>query len=406
MRWGMLGAFLIWSSLAAAQADPPPESAGSVTIRSVVAAAWERSAASRATEARRDLSQARRSAADGWMAGPPSLTLLHTTDRPNRNDGAREVEAELEVPLRTPGVRAAGAATAEAEATLIEGELAAARLRLAAEVREAIWSLRLARTEIDANERRVAQADALATDVERRVRAGELARVDANNARAAVLVAKAALAEAVARMQREQGVYVALTGNAPVPADTESLTASGGDFDAHPLLIAARDTADLARARLHEASTATRDHPELILGVKRERGDFGERYANTTSVGVRVPFGSEARNRPLIGAANAEVIEAETTTTLLRERLHAETEAARTELEQAQKAEAFAAERARLAADSRQLLAKAFELGQIDLPARLRAENEAFEADLAFSRARLESGRAVSRLKQAYGLLP
>lgn len=405
MRWGMLGALLISSSLSAGQAEPRPDGDGSVTIRSVVAAAWERSAAARATVARRELAQARRSAADGWMASPPSLTLLHTTDRPNRNDGARELEAELEVPLRTPGVRAAGAAAAEAEATALEGDLAAARLRIASEVREAIWSLRLARTEVEANERRVAQAEALAADVDRRVLAGDLARTDANNARAAVLVAKAALTEAVARMQREQALYVALTGLAHVPQDVESAPATT-EIDAHPALIAARGTADLARARLHEASTATRDNPELILGMKRERGEFGERYANTTSVGVRLPFGSDARNRPLVGAANAELIEAEATATLERERLRAEVDAARAEIEQAKQVEMFASERARLATDSRQLLIKAFELGQIDLPTRLRAEIEAFDADLALSRARLETGRATSRLKQAHGLLP
>ncbi|MCM2312996.1 MAG: TolC family protein [Steroidobacteraceae bacterium] len=401
----MLLAIAISSSLAAQQPDSRPGGDGSVTLRSVVAAAWQRSAASRATEARRELADARRNAAGGWMAAPPSLTLVHSSDRLNRNDGMREVEAELEVPLRTPGVRAAGAATAEAEAAALEGDLASARLRVAAEVREAVWSLRLARNELDANERRVAQVEALAADVERRVRAGDLARVDTNSAQAAVLVAKAALAEVAARVRREQGLYEALTGVAQVPADTEPAPTTG-DLDAHPALIATRGTADLARARLHEASTATRDNPELILGMKRERGDFGERYANTTSVGVRVPFGSEARNRPLIGAANAELIEAETTTTLQRERLNAEVEAARAEVEQAKQGETFAADRARLAADSRQLLVKAFELGQIDLPARLRAENEAFDADLALGRARLESGRAASRLKQAYGLLP
>jgi len=68
--------------------------------------------------------------------------------------------------------------------------------------------------------------------------------------------------------------------------------------------------------------------------------------------------------------------------------------------------EQFSAERARFAADSLHLLEKAFRLGQIDLPTRLRAENESFDADLALSRARLETGRARSRHQQAYGLLP
>ena len=75
-------------------------------------------------------------------------------------------------------------------------------------------------------------------------------------------------------------------------------------------------------------------------------------------------------------------------------------------LEQARRIEQLAAERARLAADTQQLLAKAFRLGEIDLPTRLRTENDRFDAELALGRARLEAGRAISRLQQAYGLLP
>ncbi len=37
---------------------------------------------------------------------------------------------------------------------------------------------------------------------------------------------------------------------------------------------------------------------------------------------------------------------------------------------------------------------------------RLRAENDRFEAELNFSRAKLEAARAVSRLNQAQGILP
>ena len=59
-----------------------------------------------------------------------------------------------------------------------------------------------------------------------------------------------------------------------------------------------------------------------------------------------------------------------------------------------------------LAADTQRLLARAFALGELDLISRLRAENERFEAELNFTRAKLEAARSISRLNQALGVLP
>ncbi|NMF98485.1 TolC family protein [Aromatoleum toluolicum] len=379
--------------------------AGTQSIRHAVEAAWQRSADGRAAAARRDEAVARRDAATSWTPEPPTFTLSQRSDRLHRNDGQHEVEAELEMPLWMPGTRAAASALADAQGDELEARLALARLKLAGEVREAVWSLRLAQNDLDANQRRVAEAEVLAADVQRRVVAGDLARIDANTAQAAVQQARAAMAEAQARLLREQRLYSALTGLPQPPVDREA-DAVAGELDSHPALIARRRAAELARAHLHQASTATRDAPELILGVTSERGEFGERYTNTTTIGIRVPFGTDARNRPQISAANAELIDAETTFALERERLRAELDATRDEFYQARRVESFAAERARLAADSRQLVVKAFDLGQVDLPTRLRAENEYFDAELSLSRARSEAGRAASRLQQANGLLP
>ncbi|WP_169128978.1 TolC family protein [Aromatoleum evansii] len=401
----MLGLATSWPVLAQSSSPAGSLEVGVTSIRHAVDAAWQRSAEGRAAAARRDEAAARRDAAASWTPEPPSVTLSQRSDRLHRNDGFHEVEIELEVPLWMPGTRAAASALADVQGGALEASLALARLKLAGEVREAVWSLRLAQNELDANLRRVAEAEALAADVERRVKAGDLARVDANSALGAVQQARATLAEVQTRLLREQKLYSALTGLPQTPVDREG-DAPSTELESHPALMAKRGAADIARSRLHQASTATRDAPELILGVTSERGEFGERYSNTTTVGIRVPFGTDARNRPQITAANADLIDAETTVTLERERLRAELDVARHELEQARRTESFAIERARLAADSRQLLVKAFELGQVDLPTRLRAENEHFDAELALGRARLETGRAASRLKQAYGLLP
>lgn len=387
-----------------ALAQPAADAAGP-SFRDAIDAAWQRSVAARASTARRDEQAARRDAAASWTPEPPALTLTRRSDQLNRNEGEREIEAELEVPLWLPGTRAAAAALADAEGNALEARLVRARLALAGEVREATWSLRFAAGDVDANRRRVAEAEALAADVDRRVRAGDLARTDANSAHAAVQQARTGLAQAQAALLRAEQLYTALTGFAQAPVGHEPEPAAA-DLDRHPEIVELRQASAVARGRLHRASTETRDAPELILGVSRERGEFGERYATTTTVGIRVPFGTDARNRPRIAEASAELVEAETGAALERERLLADIDIARAELDRARDTERFSAERARLAADTRRLLVKAFDLGEIDLPTRLRAENEHFDAELALGRARLEAGRAASRLQQAYGLLP
>jgi cobalt-zinc-cadmium efflux system outer membrane protein len=81
-------------------------------------------------------------------------------------------------------------------------------------------------------------------------------------------------------------------------------------------------------------------------------------------------------------------------------------EAARAELDGARRAEALAAERERDAREIQALIAKSYLLGESDMPTRLRAQAERFEAELAHARTRLETRRAAARLNQSLGLLP
>ena len=407
MRWILLlslaAAVPVTAPLAAA---PAAAMADAPAFADAVEAAWRRSVGGQGAEARREEQAARRAAAGSWTPEPPSVKLAHQSDRLARNRGARELEVELEIPLWMPGTRAAATALADAEGHDLDARLRLARLDLAGEVRDAVWSLRLAESELEAALRRVADAQRFGEDVERRVAAGELARIDANQALGLLHQARSAEEEARVALLRMRQRYAALTGLDRAPDEIEPEPPSLPAPDADPRLETLQRQVWAARARLAQAGVERRDAPELTLAVTRERGDFEERYATTTTVGVRIPFGTDARNRPRITAAGAELAEAEATLRLERERIEAEHDAARAELDQARRVEHLASERARLAADTRQLLARAFDLGEIDLPARLRAESEAFDAELALSRARLQAGRARSRLNQAYGLLP
>ena len=124
------------------------------------------------------------------------------------------------------------------------------------------------------------------------------------------------------------------------------------------------------------------------------------------TIGVRIPFGSESRNRAKVGLARAEALEAEEQLRLERERLLADLEAADARVQAARKQFAAAEKRARLAGESRGFFEKSFRMGETDLPTRLRIELEAVEAEKQASRARIDLAAAISALRQALGLLP
>ena len=86
--------------------------------------------------------------------------------------------------------------------------------------------------------------------------------------------------------------------------------------------------------------------------------------------------------------------------------MKADQESAGSELDAARRAELLAADRARLSTEAQTLIGKSYRLGETDLPARLRADSERFDAELAHARARVDTRRAISKLNQAFGILP
>lgn len=376
------------------------------TLKQAVESAWARQPAALADAARRGQFAANRDAAGSWMAGAPSLALSQRTDRFNRDAGAREFEAELEVALALPGVRQARMAAADSALSHYEAIAVAEKLRIAGEVRDAWWDARLAANELTLAQRKAADAGQLAADVERRYKAGDVARTDLNQAQGAAKQAEAAAAEAEGKAFRALRIFASLTGLKELPETEESQGAAPADIDALVPLVANQRDIDAARARLSEAGADRRDPPSLSLGTTRERAAFGEPSEGSITLKLTIPFATNARNRPKLAAANADLIEAEARMQLARSKVESDIAASAEELRQAARQITLAEARATLARDTYALMSKAYRLGEIDLAARLRAEADRFDAELSLSRARLEHGRAISRFNQATGLLP
>lgn len=401
-RWPVPAAFLavpVWLALLAG-------AAGAQTLREAVDTAWERQPAAQAQGWRAAELAARAQAAQAWAPAPASIALRERSDRLNRNAGARELEAELALPLWLPGQRRRESALVAAQQDLLRDAQDSARWKLAGEVREAFWQARATEAESAALKRRLDDAVALAGDVERRFKAGDLARTDFNQARGAEQAARAAAGEAEVRLARAAQAYTLLTGQDTLPGGDEAPLSSPPPLAEHPALRQLDRAAAAADAQLRLATATPRDSPELTLAYRHERSARADAYGGSVSVGIRIPLATDARNQPRVAAANAEFIEARTAHARLAHQLAAEVLAAQRELQQARASLALAEERQRLAAENELLLGKAFSLGEIDLATRLRIAAERYAADADVARSRLEAGRAVSRLNQAFGVLP
>ena len=394
-------------------------SATATTLIQAFDAAWRRQPEALSQQVRLDAAVAQQEAATRWTPEPVALELSTKADRLNQNLGRDETVAGISIPLWLPGERARAAAVADAQARVASSQVRAAQLRTAASVREAFWGWHRTRVDHVLAGELLDHAQQLAQDVAKRVRAGDLARADQHQADGAVASAQVALAEATAALALATQRLRALTGLVPtadaakpsgagVQAESEPVVSTDAiaQFDSHPALALLQDRADVAQRSADLARVQTRANPELTLATNRDRGQRDEAYQNSITLGIRIPLGSDSRNRATGASAQADAIEAQALLRLERERLHAEVDAARVGLASANTQLLAAQQRAMLARESRAFFQKSYRMGEADLPTRLRIEREAMDAERQAARADINLAAAQSNLRQTLGLLP
>jgi cobalt-zinc-cadmium efflux system outer membrane protein len=400
LGWALAG------SAALAQSTPAP-AAPPLTLKALFDRAWERQPEAQSATLRRESAQAARSGAASWTAEPVALELQAKTDRPGSNQGSREVEVGVALPLWLPGERARKAALGDAEIKAVESRRLAAQLQLAASVREAWWTLQRAQVEMGLAQDRLQNAQRLAADVARRFQAGDMSRADQIQANGAVAQAEAAVAEATGARDVAQAGLAVWGGSVELAdgAEPEAVPGAGLPAD-HPAVADWRDQAEVARRAADLAAVQTRANPELTVAATRGREQSGERYLQSFTVGVRVPLGGGDRARAKETAALADALDAEVRARVEQDRLAADVAAASARVKATQAQREAMARHAALARDTRGFIDKAFRLGEADWPTRLRVELEAVQAERQLARARIDAAAAVSTLRQAMGLLP
>jgi len=390
----------------AAPAMPPakPIPVGT-TLQQAVDSAWRRAPIARTLEARQDEAAAARGLAGSWLAVNPTLGLSQRNDTGASGRDQRESDLSVSTSIWLPHQKQARETLAERSTEEIAAQLSATRLEIAGLVRSRLWEAAAARVMLDEREGHVQHLEQLAEEVQRRVKAGDLARSDALlaeqevlAARVQVLHARTAAADALAR-------YRVLTGLTELPA-LEPEPLHDTDAPANPRLQAAQASEGRARASLRLAEASRAAPPTVALSVRREDERTLREPARSIGIALQIPLGSAGRNRSIEAQASTVIATAAAEAAQVHASAAADVEVARERLSNTRLALATANARAAALHEHTALFAKAFQHGERGLAELLRSHALTHEADVAVAQQRVALGLAHASLNQALGILP
>jgi len=399
--WTVL-ALCLWLLLALPAAA---QSLRDALLAPALEAAWQRSTERLELEDVLELTHLDGQLAERTWVQPPLLdgSYQHGDDR-------KEIETGLALPLWQSGQRSAEQATVAAKLEWQRAALAAARLALAGEVREAAWQVAMTQAQHQWQQEQVDALQRLHADVLRRVQAGDMAKLDAARAQARHLQAQVEREQGWQAWQQALSQWRVLTGlDAPPPLLTVPVAAvdSTPHMPCHPDVCLAEQEITLAQRRSEALDKNRPNPPAVLLRLRQERGREPHTSSNNSvRLGISIPLGQEPQHTAGRAAAVLQIDDARAARDKLLIRLAAAQEVALGQLQSALRQWQAAQARDAVMQQQSAWLKAALDAGQAALPDYLQALTDAGAARADMLRQQAAWGLAASRWLQALGKLP
>jgi len=344
--------------------------------------------------------------ANATFADVKSISLNHQNDVLASGDGLQEWESIVEMPLWLPGQKQQQLSLSKK----LSAELPAYRLQLmlvaSAEVRKLVWNVVIANAATAEAYQVWQSAMKLEKDVAARVKVGELAGTERLLATNNSLEMKNQYLLKNSDLGQALSIYRAITKEQFLPEVYEEGLANKDVIDEnHPSLMILDQHINTLRSQQDLAHFDGAVNPSLSVGIRRERGDYGESFNNSLGVGISFALDDDVYRGTAIANAAKELADAEIVrqqserelNIILYSHLHdLETKRLQLELvnEQDDTTQQYLA-----------LQQRAFELGDLDLVSLIRSQslaNETHNRKLA-----LEVGikNTIALVNQALGLI-
>ncbi|MEQ1601065.1 MAG: TolC family protein [Methylophilaceae bacterium] len=378
-----------------------------LTLASVVEKTFERNPQQQVLRAGSQVVEAKNIHASSLLPAAPAISVRHQNDKIGSGRNQREWEAGLEIPVWLPGQRSARVAVATDAQTELSASRAGLKLILAGQVRDALWDIAMQTGYVDLAQSRFNAAEALQRDVQKRYKAGELAKTDFMLAQNETLQAQTLLLRASAELKHAEHRYWMLTGLKELPAkQDEPLSGKAELDDNHPLLIEAASRVGLAQGERNLVQVEKRENPQVTVGGRYEQGAFDTAYNASVGVALRVPFSYGARTAPMLANAEMGLANAMSERDKLLLVLQAAQHEAEHNLEVTHAELKIVETQNQLAQENLRLAKKAFALGESDLVALMRIQALAQEAERNLRNRQTQLQWDTARYNQAVGVLP
>jgi outer membrane protein len=395
---------LLLLALMPAVAAPP---LAAMSLDAAIAEAVRRNPAALAADAGRDAAEARLASARGAMLPTASAMASVGAGRldPRGYFGLEASDVTprmgalaIEQPIWTGGRIAAGRAQAEAGLDAAEADARATRARLSADVAAAYAAAVAAGRELTLRERQLQEMKEIERQAGLRFRAGEAASTDVSQAAARRAEAEAGIAGAIAAKAAAGARLRALVGTdpgtlealpPPPPLPESEAAAVAAALARNPALEAASHAADAAASARRAAKAGRAPTIGAWAEASTIRDQFFPDYsADQAAIGVRARWAFlDPKRRGQIAEADASARAADALRDGARASIEAETIAAHAMFLAARATVEAGRARREAAAAALRSTRLEVETGIKPQLARLDAEREAIEADVALTRA-------------------
>lgn len=349
---------------------------------------------------------ARKAMAESLLPNAPAISFYHQNDTLTSARNERDWQVFLEVPIWLPKQRLYRSKVAELSLQDLDSSRESVKLKVAGSVRDALWDIEINSKQVELAKERIKLASQLELDVDKKFKAGELAKTDLMMIQQERLLAERQLILAEAELMHARHRYILLTGLNEMPAQFEEDLSSKADFEQSPIWLASQAKINLAQGERELVESEKRESPQVMLNARNSQGAFDTQYNQSLGFTVRIPFDNPGRAAPMQVQAEKQIANAMTERESLRLALLTDLHEAEHNLKTTKLELEIASRQLEIAREQARLAKKAFTLGEADLTSVLRIQAQAFEVENAVALRQTQYQWNIARYNQAVGVLP
>ncbi len=345
--------------------------------------------------------------ASSLFADAASLQLRYQTGQIGNNDNLREYEAGVSLPLWRFGERKASRQVARGIEHEANTFAALIRWQLAGALRAALWRIELTADRMAKTKKAVEVSADLLRGIDRRADLGQLPRSDALQAKQDKLNSEIRLSAARIEYANAVRAYRIITEQDVMPAGfIEERSAKTGVSEQHPALVFSTARLERASAEYRLQQESGTANPDLMFGVRSERG--GDDPSAEESIGVfftyPFSFGAHVNAQRATASVRAATVRAEHRAR--RRQLEINAHDAERNLIGTEREHHLARQKNELAQQHLAMSVIALELGEMHLFEFLLIKETAFNAEMEASGNEIRWRSSIAQYNQAVGELP